>query len=219
MRDGMQYLSDEDVVHICLVVMVEVMFMGRELNQLVSDTVLRAVDDLMTFDSYPWGSHIWTHTYNSLHLATARRHTQKNKHISKSTLSGFAHALKVWILEMFPVCRHHFTKRTDRAIRGTRWDRDIVLNKKSCVAIFNSVSDVRSLTIVIGIYPASPIWKERRPGDRRRDLDDDEDDEDDDDEDDDDYEDGDDGTGYQAPPSSSHHGVPPPDPYQHRRRS
>ncbi|KAI3733807.1 hypothetical protein L6452_13263 [Arctium lappa] len=84
MRGGMQYLSDEDVVRVCLVVMVEVMFMGRELNQLVSDTVLRAVDDLMTFDNYPWDSHIWTHTYNSLHLATARRHTQKNKHISKS---------------------------------------------------------------------------------------------------------------------------------------
>ncbi|KAI3745861.1 hypothetical protein L6452_08272 [Arctium lappa] len=149
MGSGMQELSDEDVVRVCLVVMVEVMFMGRELSQVVSDTVLRAVDDLVTFDSYSWGSHIWSHTYNSLHNAIAIRNLQKNKNINKSTLNGFAHALKVWILEMFPVCCHHFTRRIDRPIRGTRWDRHIVLNKAACVAIFNSLSDVRSITIFL----------------------------------------------------------------------
>ncbi|KAI3719845.1 hypothetical protein L6452_20750 [Arctium lappa] len=229
MRGGMQELSDEDVVRVCLVVMLEIMFMGRELSQVVTDTVIRAVDDLVTFDNYPWGSHIWSHTYRSLHHATARRHLEKKKNINKSTLNGFAHALKVWILEMFSVCCHHFNSRTDRAIRGTRWDRKIVLNMAACVTIFNSVSDVRHPALE-RLTPTAveqqSLWylssiaylereEARRPTkrSRRRDTDHDDHDEDDDYEDD---EDDDDGTGYQAPPSSSHHGASLPDPYQYR---
>ncbi|KAI3697522.1 hypothetical protein L6452_30615 [Arctium lappa] len=136
-------------------------------------------------------------------------------------LNGFAHALKVWILEMFPVCLQNFTKRSDRLIRGTSWDRDAVLNKSACIGIFNSVLNVGHGPLAelrpthaeqqSSWFQRSVAFFEssagRRPTKRsqRRDPDHDDNDEDDDD-----------GVRYQAPPSSSHHGVPSLDPYQQK---
>ncbi|KAI3748101.1 hypothetical protein L6452_10971 [Arctium lappa] len=233
MKDGLQALSDEDVIRVCLVVMVEMMFMGRELSQMVSDTVLRVVDDLGAFNSYPWGSHIWTHSYKQIHHAIARRNDKNN---NKMTMNGFAHALKIWILEMFPVCRHNFTRRTDRVIRGTSWDRNVVLNKGACVAIFNSITDLRRGPLArltptdteqqTSWYRDSVAFFEReatrRPTkrSRRRGPDDDDNEYDDDDEEDEDGARRDHSLGdndrYEAPHRSSHHGVPPPDLYQGR---
>ncbi|KAI3745838.1 hypothetical protein L6452_08249 [Arctium lappa] len=119
MRTGLGAISDEDAVRVCLVVMAELMFMGRDPRLSVSSTVLIAVDDLERFNRYPWGSYIWSHSYKGLHGAIARR-KQKNQQNNKMTLNGFAHALKVWILEMFPACQQNFTKRSDKLIRGTK---------------------------------------------------------------------------------------------------
>ncbi|KAI3702532.1 hypothetical protein L6452_28272 [Arctium lappa] len=232
MRNDLQAISDEDAVRVCLVVMADVMFMGRDLRLVVSSTVLSVVDDFGRFNSYPWGSYIWRHSYKGLHCAITRR-KQKNQNNNKMTLNGFAHALKVWILEMFPVCLQNFTKRSDRLIRGTRWDRDAVLNKSACIGIFNSVLNVGHGPLAelrpthaeqqsswfqrsVAFFESSAGRRSTKRS-RRRDLDHD-------DNDDDDDEDDDDGaryqtppsSRYQAPPSSSHHGVPSLDPYQHK---
>ncbi|KAI3745835.1 hypothetical protein L6452_08246 [Arctium lappa] len=138
------------------------------------------------------------------------------------TLNGFAHALKIWILEMFPACRQNFTKRSDRLIRGTKWDRDAVLSKSACIGIFNSVLSVvnapyaelrptqdeqqsswfrRSVAFFESSAGRRPTKRSRRRG---PDLDDNDDDDDEDD---------DDGTRRQAPPSSSYQ-APPSSSYQ-----
>lgn len=90
------YMSDlpqDDVIRVCLVVMVELVFMGRERRQFVSQTVLRAVEELQVFCNYPWGEYIWGHTFKQMHEAYSRR--AKNKDSSGWTMSGFTYAFKV----------------------------------------------------------------------------------------------------------------------------
>lgn len=75
-RMMLNYMSDlplEDVIRVCLVVMVELVFIGREPRQTVSQTVLRAVEDFQVFSSYPWGEYIWGHTFKQMHKAYSRR--------------------------------------------------------------------------------------------------------------------------------------------------
>ena len=57
-------LSDEDAIRACLLLALEVIFMGRELISVVPDTFLRMVDDLETWNEFPWGEHMWRTLYD-----------------------------------------------------------------------------------------------------------------------------------------------------------
>ncbi|PWA60176.1 phospholipase-like protein [Artemisia annua] len=94
-------LSDDDAVRICLVLLLEVVFMGRLLTDHVENTLLRLVENLDEWNAYPWGEHIWRHLYNQLLNVV---HKQKWTHlhglnrvsnyIPSYTLSGF-----VWVFK------------------------------------------------------------------------------------------------------------------------
>lgn len=95
-RMMLNYISDlpqDDAIRVCLVVMVELVFMGRELRQFVNQKVLRAVEDLRVFCNYPWGEYIWGHTFKQMHKAYSRR--AKKNELSAWTMSGFTYAFKV----------------------------------------------------------------------------------------------------------------------------
>lgn len=88
---GLHHLSVDDGVRLCLVMMVELMFLGREKSQYVSESTLRAVEDLELCHRYPWGTVIYEHLFKQLHRAVLKRTDQA----SKMTMSGFVYAFKV----------------------------------------------------------------------------------------------------------------------------
>ena len=90
--DDMSDLDDEDVVRICSLVMVEMVFLGRQQHQYVDDVLLNVVHDLGVWNEYPWGSYIWSVTYRHMDGAIDRRFEQVS---NKMTIYGFVHAFKV----------------------------------------------------------------------------------------------------------------------------
>jgi len=90
--DDMSGLDDEDVVRICSLVMVEMVFLGRQGHQYVDDVLLNAVHDLGVWNKHPWGSYIWSATYNHLDGALDIRVKEVS---NKMTIYGFVHAFKV----------------------------------------------------------------------------------------------------------------------------
>ena len=97
-------LSDEDAVRVCLLLVLEVIFMGRLLTEQVDDKLLRLVEDLESWNSFPWGEHIWRQLYNQLLNVVSRHRFQhlkgleaSSKFVPSYTLSGF-----VWAFKVFP---------------------------------------------------------------------------------------------------------------------
>lgn len=57
-------ISDEDEIRACLLLALEVIFMGRELIFVVADPLVRMVDSIETWNDFPWGEHIWRMLYD-----------------------------------------------------------------------------------------------------------------------------------------------------------
>nr|XP_043629296.1 uncharacterized protein LOC122600617 [Erigeron canadensis] len=100
-------LADIDAIRICLVMCLEYVFNGREVRYVVDREILRLVEDLEAWNTFPWGSYVWPSTYVQLRNAIA---TRRAKHLAlgpskipKYTMTGFIWAFKIWILETFLV--------------------------------------------------------------------------------------------------------------------
>ncbi|GKD85444.1 phospholipase-like protein [Tanacetum coccineum] len=52
-------LSDEDSVKVCLLLVSNIVFMGREFKNHIADNLIELVDDLTAWDAYPWGEYFW----------------------------------------------------------------------------------------------------------------------------------------------------------------
>nr|GEU67248.1 putative ribonuclease H-like domain-containing protein [Tanacetum cinerariifolium] len=100
-EDKFSKVSDEDAIRLCLLLSLEVIFMGRELISVVDDAFFRMVNYLDAWNSFPWDEHIWRQLYDSIrnvcskhkleHLAELRKNPN---HVSSYTLSGFLFSFK-----------------------------------------------------------------------------------------------------------------------------
>nr|GEX65509.1 phospholipase-like protein [Tanacetum cinerariifolium] len=59
-------LCDQDSIRLCLILALEVIFMGRLLICPMDDTLFRLVENLEDWNCFPWGEHIWTHLYDEI---------------------------------------------------------------------------------------------------------------------------------------------------------
>ncbi|GJX44215.1 hypothetical protein Tco_0260891 [Tanacetum coccineum] len=59
-------LSDSDSIRVCLLLSLEVIFMGHELGSAVDDVFLRMVENLEVWNYFPWGEHIWGELYAAI---------------------------------------------------------------------------------------------------------------------------------------------------------
>ncbi|GKD70433.1 phospholipase-like protein [Tanacetum coccineum] len=94
-------LSDEDAVRVCLLLSLEVIFMGRKLVHEFDDTLMRLVDNLEAWNAFPWGEHIWIHLYKQMLNVVSNHKAEhlKGLHMSRNyvptyTLSGFVWSFK-----------------------------------------------------------------------------------------------------------------------------
>ncbi|GKF05901.1 hypothetical protein Tco_0036569, partial [Tanacetum coccineum] len=94
-------VSDEDAIRLCLLLSLEVIFMGRELVSVVDDVFLRMVDNLDAWNTFPWGEHIWRQLNDSIRNVSSKHKLEhldglrKNlNHVPSYSLSGFLFAFK-----------------------------------------------------------------------------------------------------------------------------
>nr|GFA28060.1 hypothetical protein [Tanacetum cinerariifolium] len=94
-------VSDEDAIRLCLLLSLEVIFMGRELVFVVDDAFLRMVNYLDAWNSFSWGEHIWRQLYDSIRNVCSKHKLEhldglrKNpNHVPSYTLFGFLFAFE-----------------------------------------------------------------------------------------------------------------------------
>lgn len=135
-------ISDLDAVRICLLLLLEVGFVGRQPSLVVADFLLCLVEDLDSWNRYPWGSYLWALTHEQLKTALPRRQhhvSVKPDKLAKYTLTGFVYAFKIWIFEMFPVAKT-CALRTDAIPRAIAWQRNLAFSWERCLT-FLDVND------------------------------------------------------------------------------
>ncbi|KAK1436778.1 hypothetical protein QVD17_02560 [Tagetes erecta] len=135
---SLDQLSDLDAVRICLLMLLEVGFMGHESGYLVDSALLQLVEDLDSWNTFPWGSYLWKVVYEQLHNALEKNSTQLasvagTKKLNYS-LDGFIWAFKIWIFEVFPYART-FARKNVGIPRAVSWGKNQCITWKLALPI------------------------------------------------------------------------------------
>ena len=84
-------LSDQDAVRVCLLLSVQVIFMGREMSSVVDDVYLRMVENFENWNDFNWGEHIWRQLYDAIRNIYSKQKLEYS-------LAGFVLGFKVRII-------------------------------------------------------------------------------------------------------------------------
>nr|GEV79380.1 putative reverse transcriptase domain, ribonuclease H-like domain, aspartic peptidase domain protein [Tanacetum cinerariifolium] len=103
-------LCDQDSIRLCLILALEVLFMGRLLTYSVDDTLFWLVENLEDWNCFPWGEHIWTHLYDEI-KNVLEKHSDEHyfgmkkdhMHVTTYTLSGFVFAFQILLENSTPL--------------------------------------------------------------------------------------------------------------------
>ncbi|KAK2663700.1 hypothetical protein Ddye_002274 [Dipteronia dyeriana] len=66
-------VSDDDMVKLALVLFLEMTLVGKDDRNAIMYWALQLVDDLDTFNSFPWGTFLYSRTFNSLSTCVVGR--------------------------------------------------------------------------------------------------------------------------------------------------
>ncbi|KAL4556303.1 hypothetical protein LXL04_038950 [Taraxacum kok-saghyz] len=136
-------LSDGDAVRVVLLFILCRVFLSKELKDMVCREWFILADDLEAWNSFPWGTFLFSHTYEILQTMFG-----KIKNIIKSgvtskikyTVLGFTLPFKIWIWEMMPELM--IINSVDSSLpRMTRWRQAKKITWKQVVSVFNLLKD------------------------------------------------------------------------------
>ncbi|GKD35750.1 hypothetical protein Tco_1251259, partial [Tanacetum coccineum] len=110
-------ICDEDAVRVCLLLSLEVIFMGCE--------------------------HIWIHLYKQMLNVVSNHKAEhlKGLHMSRNyvptyTLSGFVWSFKIWILESFELSNCWWSKDSEVISKGLAWSRRAIFKSTNLSNLF-----------------------------------------------------------------------------------
>ncbi|GJY18473.1 phospholipase-like protein [Tanacetum coccineum] len=148
-------LCDEDAIRVCLLLCLEVIFMGKLMVKEVDDTLMRLVESLEAWNVFPWGEHIWMQLYDEI-MNVVDNHKSEHleglhksrKYVPTYTLGGFVWSFKVWILESFEMSNRWWNKLAEAIPRGIESHifyipRTTIRNPELFDAYLQKVSDSR----------------------------------------------------------------------------
>ncbi|GJZ03960.1 phospholipase-like protein [Tanacetum coccineum] len=153
-EETFQKLCDQDSIRLCLILCLEVIFMGRLLTCPVDDTLFRLVESLEDWNCFPWGEHIWTHLYDQIQNVI-EKHSDEHyfgmkrdrMYVPTYSLSGFVFAFQVWIFESFQRCNCWWIKDPNVIPRAVGWSKKSIFNRSDCGYLFakesTTTSDIR----------------------------------------------------------------------------
>ncbi|GKA73089.1 hypothetical protein Tco_0779305 [Tanacetum coccineum] len=95
-------LGDEDSICLCLILALEVIFIGQLLTCLMDDTLFCLVENLEDWNCFSWSEHIWTHLYDQIKNVIQKHSDEHYFRLKKDrmyvptyTLSGFVFAFQL----------------------------------------------------------------------------------------------------------------------------
>ncbi|KAM0066229.1 putative phospholipase [Helianthus debilis subsp. tardiflorus] len=142
---SLDQLSDLDAVRLCLLMLLEVGFMGCQSSQVVDSGLLELVEDLDSWNTFPWGSYVWKVVYRQLHNALQKRSARRAFSPLKYSLEGFIWAFKIWIFEVLPYAKTF-------AIKHGGIPRAISWGKNKCITWNHALPFVVDATM-LGFEP------------------------------------------------------------------
>ncbi|GJX58325.1 hypothetical protein Tco_0289715 [Tanacetum coccineum] len=146
--------SDDDAIRLCLLLALEVIFMGRLLTFNVDDTLFSLVENIEAWNSFPWGEHLWCHLYDEIKNLKERHGDEHyyglfkdRNYVPTYTLSGFVFAFQIWILETFERCESWWIKDPKVIPRALGWSKKSLFTRSDYPFLFakesRSTSDLR----------------------------------------------------------------------------
>nr|GEV48126.1 retrovirus-related Pol polyprotein from transposon TNT 1-94 [Tanacetum cinerariifolium] len=157
-------LSDEDSVKVCLLLVSNIVFMGREPKNYIADNLTELVDDLTAWDAYPWGEYFWRALYRRL-VNVISRHEKKTEKIDSSkkietyNVYGFVWSLKIFgftkdlremqeddTQDLNPSRGEHRSKTGPDRLRPDRTETDLVVESVPMYTSEELVVEYHSIT-------------------------------------------------------------------------
>ncbi|GJZ29504.1 phospholipase-like protein [Tanacetum coccineum] len=136
-------LCDEDSVRLCLILALEVIFMGRLLTCPVDDSLFELVENLEAWNVFLWGEHVWTQLYDSIqnvvvkHSDTHYLGLKKDRnYVPTYTLTGFVFAFQIWILESFERSNRWWINAPQVIPRAIGWSKKSIFKRSDCCYLF-----------------------------------------------------------------------------------
>nr|GEU88352.1 phospholipase-like protein [Tanacetum cinerariifolium] len=118
-------LGDDDAIRLCLLLALEVIFMGRLLTFNVDDALFSLVENLEAWNLFPWD----------------------RNYVPTYTLSGFVFAFQIWILETFERCESWWIKDPKVIPRALGWSKKSLFTRSDYPFLFakesRSTSDIQ----------------------------------------------------------------------------
>ncbi|GJW46952.1 phospholipase-like protein [Tanacetum coccineum] len=127
-------LSDKDAVRVCLLLMEESVFMGKEPRRVVKSRMMMLVEDLPAWNTFPWGEYFW----QKYHKSVEKLVPKKIKNILENPPS------MIWILESFPNSDRWWVKDPDVIPRCLAWRHNIRFGKNHYSQLFGTVDNLES---------------------------------------------------------------------------
>ncbi|KAE8699542.1 3-ketoacyl-CoA thiolase 5, peroxisomal [Hibiscus syriacus] len=119
-KDDFTRMDDLDVVRVCLLLLLNADFLGKEARKPISEDLILLVEDLNAWNVFAWGSYLWKTTWKKLSSAFEDRPSLRGDG-SKYTLVGFIWVFKIWIFEAFPSMRTYTRKNSNDIHRAITW--------------------------------------------------------------------------------------------------
>ncbi|GJX96918.1 hypothetical protein Tco_0352716 [Tanacetum coccineum] len=117
-----------DAVRVCLLLVAELVFMGKEDRNCIPRHLVSLVEDFDCWNDYHWGEYMWVKFYKrTVNVAAKHRafHLDKKKqnpdYYPTYNLYGFPLAFKIWILESYPNSRKWWSKKDNMLSRAFAW--------------------------------------------------------------------------------------------------
>ncbi|KAK3193025.1 hypothetical protein Dsin_024335 [Dipteronia sinensis] len=129
-----QWEQQYDVVKLCLVLLLNCFLIGLDEREFIPLWQLRLVEDLVSFEAFPWGSHVYKYSIygfiNALHGRRQRfeKRQQKkgieNHKKERYSIFGFSYVLLIFSFEVIPELAREFATRrnVDPIPRILRWE-------------------------------------------------------------------------------------------------
>ncbi|GJS08555.1 phospholipase-like protein [Tanacetum coccineum] len=99
-----RHYLDDDAIRLCLLLALEVIFMGHLLTFNVDDTLFSLVENIKAWNSLPWGEHLWCHLYDEIKNLKEKHGDEHYYELFKDrnyvptyTLSGFVFAFQLMV--------------------------------------------------------------------------------------------------------------------------
>ncbi|GKC11191.1 phospholipase-like protein, partial [Tanacetum coccineum] len=140
-------LCDQDSIRLCLILALEVIFMGWLLTCPMDDTLFQLVENLEDWNCFPWGEHIWTYLYDEI-KNVIEKHIDEHyfgmkkdrKYVPTYTLFGFVFAFQVWILKSFERRNCWWIKDPKVIPRALGWLKKSIFKRSDCCYLFTKES-------------------------------------------------------------------------------